>query len=58
MIDDCPLTEECPGYDRDVRACLLRPGDCEFAPADRETDLVFETSEGAAVGDSAEAASR
>jgi hypothetical protein len=47
MIDDCPMTEECPGYDRDRRICLLRPGDCEFAPPDRDTDLVFETPEGA-----------
>jgi hypothetical protein len=58
MTDDCPMTEECPGYDRDRRACLLRPGDCEFAPADGETDLVFETPEGPAVDGSPEAASR
>jgi hypothetical protein len=30
--DDCPMTAECPGYDRDRRRCLFRPGDCEFAP--------------------------
>ena len=32
MLDECPMTEECPGYDRDRRVCLLRPADCEFAP--------------------------
>jgi len=32
MIADCPMTEDCPGYDRDRRACLLRAADCEFAP--------------------------
>lgn len=58
MIDDCLMTEECPGYDRDRRVCLLRPGDCDIAPADRETDLVFEAPEGAAVDGSAEAAPR
>jgi hypothetical protein len=33
MIDECPMTEDCPGYDRDRDVCLLRPEDCEFAPA-------------------------
>ena len=33
MLDECLMTEECPGYDRDRRVCLLRPDDCEFAPA-------------------------
>ena len=33
MIDECPMTEDCPGYDRERRVCLLRPDDCEFAPA-------------------------
>ena len=32
MIAECPMTEDCPGYDRDRRVCLLRPSDCEFAP--------------------------
>ena len=36
MTDECPMTEDCPGYDRDRRVCLLRPDDCEFAPANRE----------------------
>lgn len=33
MPDDCPMTEDCPGYDHDRGVCLLRPDDCEFAPA-------------------------
>ena len=45
MIDECPMTEDCPGYDRDRRLCLLRPGDCEFAPAVREAALRSETPE-------------
>jgi hypothetical protein len=45
MVDDCPMTEHCPGYDRDLRMCLLRPGDCEFNPADGEAALTFETSD-------------
>jgi hypothetical protein len=36
MIDECPMTEDCPGYDRDRRVCLLRPDGCEFAPASGE----------------------
>ncbi len=36
MIDECPMTEDCPGYDRDRQVCLLRPEDCEFAPAHGE----------------------
>ena len=27
MVDDCPMTEDCPGYDRDRRMCLIRPGE-------------------------------
>jgi hypothetical protein len=45
MVDDCPMTEDCPGYDRDRRMCLVRPGDCEFSPADGEGVLMFETPE-------------
>ena len=45
MVDECPMTEECPGYDRDRRMCLIRPGDCEFSPPDREAELAFETLE-------------
>jgi hypothetical protein len=32
-LDECPMTEECPGYDRERTVCLIRPGDCEFSPA-------------------------
>jgi hypothetical protein len=42
MLDECPMTEDCPGYDRDRRVCLLRPGDCEFAPAEVDAALVIE----------------
>ncbi len=45
VIEECPLTEDCPGFDRDLRACLIRPGDCEFNPAETDADLRFETSE-------------
>jgi hypothetical protein len=45
MVDDCPMTNACPGYDRDRQACLIHPGDCEFSPADGETVLVVETPE-------------
>ncbi len=58
MIDECPMTEDCPGYDRDRRVCLLRPVDCEFAPADGEASLVFETPEALTPDASAEAVSR
>ena len=45
MIDECLMTEDCPGYDRDRGMCLVRPGDCEFRPADGEAALTFETPE-------------
>ncbi len=45
MSDECPMTEDCPGYDRDSRTCLLRPDDCEFAPADGEAAPLVETRE-------------
>jgi hypothetical protein len=45
MVDECPMTEDCPGYDRDRRTCLIRPGDCEFSPADGEAVLIVETPE-------------
>jgi hypothetical protein len=45
MVDECPMTEDCPGYDRDRRMCFLRPVDCEFAPADDEAVLLVETPE-------------
>jgi hypothetical protein len=31
--DECPMAPECPGYDLDLRRCLIRPGDCDFADA-------------------------
>jgi hypothetical protein len=53
MITECPMTEDCPGFDRDRRVCLLRPADCEFAP-DREALLVTEEPDGPAAPDDAE----
>jgi hypothetical protein len=58
MIDECPMTEDCPGYDRDRRTCLLRPGDCEFSPADDEAAMMFEPPEARSPDASAEAVSR
>ena len=52
------MTEDCPGYDRDRRMCLLRPGDCEFSPPDSEAALAFETPETLTPDASAEAVSR
>jgi len=43
MIDECPMTEDCPGYDRARRVCLLRPNDCEFTPTRGEAVLGVET---------------
>jgi hypothetical protein len=45
MFDDCPMSEDCPGYDRDRQTCLVHPGDCEFSPAEDEVALVIETLE-------------
>jgi hypothetical protein len=39
------MTEECPGYDRDRRMCLIRLDDCEFSPADGQAAPVFEMPE-------------
>ena len=52
------MTEDCPAYDRDLRTCLIRPGDCEFSPADGEADLTFETPEERTPAASPEAGSR
>jgi hypothetical protein len=52
------MTEDCPGYDRDRRTCLLRPGDCEFLPPDSEAVLIVETPEALTPDASAEGASR
>ena len=49
------MTENCPGYDRDLRTCLIRPGDCEFNPADGDAALAFETPEAPTSGTSADA---
>jgi hypothetical protein len=45
MLGECPMTEDCPGYDRDRQMCLLRPDDCEFSPTDGEAVVVFEKPE-------------
>ena len=58
MIDECLMTEDCPGYDRDRQTCLLRPGDCELRPADGEAPLTFETPEGLPLDASPDAGSR
>ena len=58
MIDECLMTEDCPGYDPDQGMCLIRPGDCEFRPADVDVALTFETPEALPLDASAEAASR
>lgn len=44
-VDDCPMTEDCPGYDRERGTCLLRPDDCEFAPGGGDAALPIETPE-------------
>jgi len=58
MVDECLMTEDCPGYDRDRRMCLLRPDDCEFAPAHGEAAPLFETPEAPTPDAPAEAALR
>ena len=58
MVDECPMTEDCPGYDRDLRMCLIRPGDCEFNPADGDAALSFETPKALTPDASAEVGSR
>jgi hypothetical protein len=32
MVDECLMTEDCPSYDRDLRMCLIRPGDASSIP--------------------------
>jgi hypothetical protein len=58
MVDDCPMTADCPGYDRDRRVCLVHPGDCDFSPAEGDAPLVFETRDERTLDPSAEASSR
>ena len=36
MVDECPMIEDCPAYDRGRGMCLVAPGDCEFSPPDPE----------------------
>jgi hypothetical protein len=45
MVDDCPMTEDCPAYDRERQLCLVQPGDCEFSPADADTSPLLKPSE-------------
>ena len=45
MPDECPMTEDCPGYDHDRRVCLIRPEDCEFSPGYGEAAPVLATPE-------------
>ena len=52
------MTEDCPGYDRDLRVCLIRPGDCEFNPGDGQAALTYETPEALTADASPEAGSR
>lgn len=42
MLDECPMIDECPGYDHDRRVCYFRSGDCEFAPPADEADAVVD----------------
>jgi hypothetical protein len=58
MIDDCHMTEDCPGYDRDQRVCLVHPGDCPFLPADEATILTIEAPEALTAVASVEGVSR
>ena len=58
MINECLMTEDCPGYDRDERICILRPGDCPFLLADDETVLIAETPEALTTDASTEGMSR
>ncbi len=58
MVDECPMSVDCPGYDHDRRICLLRPGDCEFAPRDVEAAAVFEAPVAPTHDATAEASSR
>lgn len=53
MIDECPVTEDCAGYDRDRRVCLLHPDDCEFVPPDGEAVPTLDAPEALTPGPSA-----
>jgi hypothetical protein len=58
MMDECTMTEDCPGYDLDRRICLLRPDDCGFAPAHGEPAPMLDQPEAPRPDPTAEAASR
>jgi hypothetical protein len=58
VIDECPMTEDCLGYDRERRVCLLRPDDCEFAPTRGEAAPILESPEVMTPDASAEALAR
>jgi hypothetical protein len=45
MIEECPMTADCPGYDRDLQVCLVHPDDCEFSTAGGEATLTPDTPE-------------
>ena len=51
------MIEDCPAYDRDRQMCLVRPGDCEFSPAEGVAALGPEAPEVLRPGTPAEAAS-
>jgi hypothetical protein len=42
------MTRECPGFDGEWMACILQPGDCEFAPVEGEPERMLVTTEAAA----------
>jgi hypothetical protein len=35
-MDECPMIDDCAGYDRDLRVCYFQRADCEFATVDDE----------------------
>ena len=58
VIDECTMTEDCPGYDRERQVCLIRPDDCEFAPAHGEAAAMLDTPAATRPDPSAETASQ
>lgn len=42
MLDDCLMTDLCPGYDRVLGTCLVHPSDCGLSPASGEDPQVLE----------------
>jgi len=45
MVDDCPMTEDCPGYDRERQTCLVSSGNCDLAHADSQAGPTVEIPE-------------